>query len=124
MLKSLNFFDSTFVKVCLKTDNVKKITKITHIKTSQKTGRGTKSTGIKSTRERNQPRNEVNPGIKSTQEENQPEHKINQGEKMHIFKKYFTFYRLFSVLLGYLPPHLKVLVFCWLKRWRRVLEGS
>ena len=54
-------------------------------------GRGTKSTSIKSTRERNQPRNEVNPGIKSTQEENQPEHEINQGgeeinhKKTHIF---------------------------------------
>ena len=44
-------------------------------------GRGTKSTGIKSSRERNQPRNEVKPGIKSTQEENQPVHEINQGGK-------------------------------------------
>ena len=34
-------------------------------------GRGTKSTGIKSTKERNQPRNKVNPGRKSTREENQ-----------------------------------------------------
>ena len=45
------------------------------------TGRGTKSTGIKSTKERNQPKNEVNSGIKSTQEENQSEHEINQGGK-------------------------------------------
>ena len=70
-------------------------------------GPGTKSTGIKSTRERNQPRNEVNPGIKSTQEENQPEHEINQGGKEINHKKciffknisHFTnFFRYFSVI--------------------------
>ena len=62
-------------------------------------GRGTKSTGIKSTKKRNQPRNEVNPGIKSTREENQPEHEINKGGKREknqpqknvYFLKYFTF---------------------------------
>ena len=28
------------------------------------------------------------------------------------------------LLYGYLPADFKILVFCWLKRWRRVLEGS
>ena len=60
-------------------------------------GRGTKSTDIKSTRERNQPRNEVNPGIKSTQEENQPEHEINQGGK-EINRKKWYFLKIFHIL--------------------------
>ena len=53
-------------------------------------GRGTKSTGIKSTRERNQPRNKVNSGIKSTQEEDQntSNKKPNTSKKIHATKTF------------------------------------